>query len=44
MRIWIRIRILILRAKPMWIHADPDSDPGHTLKSQKVEILQTKYT
>jgi hypothetical protein len=25
--------------KPMRIRADPDSNPGHTLQSQKVEIF-----
>ena len=33
LQIWIRIQ----GAKPMRIHADPDT--GHTLKSQKVELL-----
>ncbi len=33
LQIWIRMQ----GAKPMRIHADPD--PGHTLKSQKVELL-----
>jgi hypothetical protein len=35
----IQIRIRIKAAKPMWIHVDPNADPGQTLKSQKVEFL-----
>jgi hypothetical protein len=37
-------RILIRGAKPMWIHADPDPDPGQTLLSQKVASSHEKYT
>jgi hypothetical protein len=33
---WIQIRIH--GAKPMWIQADPDPDPGQTLLSQKLDF------
>jgi hypothetical protein len=42
---WIRIqlfismRIRIQGAKQMRTHADPDPDPGQTLKSQKAEFF-----
>jgi hypothetical protein len=51
--LWIRIGfnanpIRIQRAKPMRIriqtNADPDPNPGQTLKEQKVEFLHEKYT
>jgi hypothetical protein len=38
--IWIRIQ----GAQPMRINADPDPDPRHTLKSQKVEFFHEKYS
>jgi hypothetical protein len=38
------IRIRIQGAKQMRINADPDTDPSHTLKSQKVEFLHEKYS
>jgi hypothetical protein len=31
------------KAKPLRIQADPDTDPGQTFKSQKVEFLHEKY-
>ncbi len=37
-------RIWIQGAKTMRINADPDPDPSHTLKSQKVEFLHEKYS
>jgi hypothetical protein len=36
--IWIRIQ----GAKPMRINADPNPDPSHTLKSQKVKFFHEK--
>jgi hypothetical protein len=42
--VFVLMRFRIQGVKPMLIHADPVSDPGQTLKAQKVEFLQGKYT